>query len=611
MYTNEDKVNIASSIEQVMDLLMKMNSEYANLTSKVQSLENRLAAVSVLIDINEYMGNILGFSDIISYLKDVIAGVLGLDCKIYTPAEISRMELNAKYLVNSELYLPDVKEAGDELFGYNSGCLGILNLSKRGHIYGYLVIHHERPDMIDNDKKELLQLIKSQICIYFENADLFAKVRDSAERDGLTGLYNRLFLSQLLDDWKNKMSDINGAIILDIDNFKLINDRYGHLNGDKVINMLVKVIKNSIENLPIPAIRYGGEEFLLLTKNMENTDILNVAEKIRKGFNSLNFQESCLSVSVGVSILGQSCKVTDYVELIRTADSALYIAKKIGKNTVVMSDEDSQLFENVSFDITKYLSKYNRFNTVGGIYRINFSSTRLLSVEEYNKLRRCISSCFREYDNIYDSVSLAFVVLSDNEIPLELMREKVEKALAGAEFDFLSFDMFSHSDAYREIMLHSERVAAICTSLAEAYGLSEDECSKVKLAAANHDVGKLYIDPGILNKPGKLTPEEYKKVKMHAFYSYQYAQSRESLKEVADYILYHHEYVDGSGYFGKKDIPLYSQFIVIADIFDALTENRCYRKAFTRNEAIEIMEKEQHKFDKKLFDLLKQMHVYI
>ncbi len=611
MYTNEDKVNIGSSIEQIMDLLMKMNSEYANLTTKVQSLENRLAAVSVLIDINEYMGNILSFSDIISYLKDVIAGVLGLDCKIYTPAEISRMELDPKYLISSELYLPDVKEAGDELFGYSSGCLGILNLLKRGHIYGYLVIHHERPDMIDNDKKELLQLIKSQICIYFENADLFAKVRDSAERDGLTGLYNRLFLSQLLDDWKNKMSDINGAIILDIDNFKLINDRYGHLNGDNVINMLVKAIKDSIENLPVLAIRYGGEEFLLLTKNMENTDILNVAESIRKEFNSLNFQESSLSVSVGVSILGQSCRVTDHLELIRTADSALYIAKRIGKNTVVLSDEDSQLFENVSFDITKYLSKYNRFNTMGGIYRINFSSTRLLSAEEFNRLRRCIASCFREYDNIYDSVSLSFVVLSDNEIPLELMREKIEKALARAEFDFLTFDMFSHSDAYREIMLHSERVAAICTSLAEAYGLSEEECKKVKLAAANHDVGKLYIDPGILNKPGKLTPEEYKKVKMHAFYSYQYAKSRENLKEVADYILYHHEYMDGSGYFRKTDIPLCSQIIVVADIFDALTENRCYRKAFTRNEAIEIMEKEQHKFDKKLFELLKQMHVYI
>lgn len=611
MYTNDEKVNIGSSIEQIMDLLMKVNSEYANLTSKVQSLENRLAAVSVLIDINEYMGNILGFSDIISYLKDVIAGVLGLNCEIYTPPEMAQLELDPMYLINNELYLTDIKEAGEELFGHSSGCLGIINLSKRGHVYGYLVIHHEIPDMINDDKKELLRLIKSQICIYFENADLFAKVRDSAERDGLTGLYNRLFLSQLLDDWKNKMSDINAAVILDIDNFKAINDKYGHLNGDNVINMLVKVIKDTIANLPILAIRYGGEEFLLLAKGMESKDIMNVAEDIRRGFNSLKFQESSLSVSVGVSILQQSCKVTDYTELIHTADSALYTAKKIGKNTVILSDEDSQLFENVSFDITKYLSKYNRFSTVGGIYRINFNSTRLLSTDEYIRLKRCIASCFREYDNIYDSVSLAFVVLSDNEIPLNLMKVKISKALERADFDFLAFEMYSHSDAYREIMLHSERVAAICASLAEAYGLSQEECSKVKIAAANHDVGKLYIDPRILNKPGKLTPEEYKQVKMHAFYSYQYAQSRENLKEVADYILYHHEYIDGSGYFKKKEIPLFSQIIVVADIFDALTENRCYRKAFTRDEAIEIMEKEQHKFDKKLFELLKQMHVFI
>ncbi|OPX44946.1 cyclic di-GMP phosphodiesterase response regulator RpfG [Ruminiclostridium hungatei] len=611
MYTNEDKVNIGSSIEQIIELLMKMNSEYANLTSKVQSLENRLAAVSVLIDINEYMGNILSFSDIISYLKDVIAGVLGLDCKIYTPAEIAVLDLNPVYLTSSELYLPDITASSEKLFGYGSGCLGIINLSKRGHIYGYLVIHHKIPDMINEDKKALLQLIKSQICIYFENADLFSKVRDSAERDGLTGLYNRLFLSQLLDDWKNKMSDINGAIILDIDNFKAINDKYGHLNGDNVINMLVQVIRDATVNLPVLAIRYGGEEFLLLTRGMETGDMLSVAENIRSGFNSLKFQESGLSVSVGVSVLGQSCKVIDYMELIHTADSALYTAKKIGKNRVVLSEKDSQLFDNVSFDITKYLSKYNRFNTAGGIYRINFNSARLLSTDEYGRLKRCIASCFREYDNIYDSVSLAFVILSDNEIPLALMTDKIQKALMLAEFDFLSFDMFSHSDAYREIMLHSERVAAISTSLAEAYGLSEEECCRVRLAAANHDVGKLYIDPGILNKPGKLTQEEFGQVKMHAFYSYQYAQSRENLKEVADYILYHHECIDGSGYFGKKDIPVYSQIIMVADIFDALTENRCYRKAYTRNEAIEIMEKERYKFDKGIFDLLKQMHKYI
>ncbi len=610
MYEDNAKFNVASSIEQSIELLMKLNQEYANLTSKVKNLENRLAAVSVLIDINEYMGNILHFQDLVSYLKDVIAGVLGLDCKIYTPDDISKMDLDSSYLSSTDLYIQDLKAKDIELFGYSSGSLGVLSISKRD-LYGYLVIHHELADMIDEEKKVLLQLIKSQICIYFENAILFSKLRDSAEHDGLTGLYNRLYLSQLLDNWEDKMVDINGAIILDLDNFKNINDTYGHLAGDNVIRMLVGVIKNVIKNLPVYAIRYGGEEFLLLTRGIDSKDIVEAAETIRREFNGLKYEESSLSVSLGVSILGEACRVVDYMELIRSADDALYTAKRIGKNVVVTSDEDLQLFESVSFNIAKNLSRYNRFNVIGEIYRVSFKSPHLLSIDEYNKLKYCITSCFREYDGIYGSVSLSFVVLTDNQIPEELIVQKINDTLVSNGLDYISFEVYSNTDAYREVMLHSERVAAISIALAEAYGLPAEECEKVKLAAANHDIGKLYVNPKILNKPGKLTPEEYDKIKMHAFYSYQYAKSRENLKFVADYIFYHHEYVDGSGYFKKKDIPLHSQIIVLADIFDALNENRCYRAAFSRDEAIRIMESEKHKFNPELFELMKQIANYI
>ena len=407
------------------------------------------------------------------------------------------------------------------------------------------------------------------------------------------------------------MVDINGAIILDLDDFKNINDSYGHLAGDNVIKMLVGVIKNTIKNLPVYAIRYGGEEFLLLTRGIATGDIVEIAETIRKEFNGLKYEESSLSVSLGVSVLGESCKVVDYMELIRSADDALYTAKRIGKNVVVTSDEDLQLFESVSFNIAKNLSRYNRFNVIGEIYRVSFNAPHLLSVDEYNKLKYCITSCFREYDGIYGSVSLSFVILTDNQIQRELIEQKINTALTSNGLDYIDFEIHSNTDAYREVMLHSERVAAISTALAEAYGLPADECEKVRLAAANHDIGKLYVSPKILNKPGKLTPVEYEKIKMHAFYSFQYAKSRENLKFVADYILYHHEYVDGSGYFKKKDIPLHSQIIVLADIFDALSENRCYRAAFSRDEAIGIMENEKHKFNPELFELMKRIANYI
>lgn len=132
--------------------------------------------------------------------------------------------------------------------------------------------------------------------------------------------------------------------------------------------------------------------------------------------------------------------------------------------------------------------------------------------------------------------------------------------------------------------------------------------NNLNFAASFHDIGKIKIDESIVNKEGKLTKEEFEEIKKHPVYSYEIL--KEILgEEVALIARYHHEKLDGTGYpdgIKEDEIPFESKIISIADIFDALTTDRSYRKKYSFAEALEIMEKEvsDHKIDSKAFNAL-------
>jgi len=142
---------------------------------------------------------------------------------------------------------------------------------------------------------------------------------------------------------------------------------------------------------------------------------------------------------------------------------------------------------------------------------------------------------------------------------------------------------------------HSLRVAYYATMLGESLKLAEGDLRMLQWSALLHDVGKIGIRDSVLKKEGKLTDEEFAHIKEHPVRSYRVVQGIPQLAGALDGILYHHERCDGRGYpkgLSGESIPLQARIIQIADVFDALTSNRAYRRAYGPDAALDIMDKE-------------------
>jgi response regulator RpfG family c-di-GMP phosphodiesterase len=157
---------------------------------------------------------------------------------------------------------------------------------------------------------------------------------------------------------------------------------------------------------------------------------------------------------------------------------------------------------------------------------------------------------------------------------------------------------------------HVRRVAAISELLALAYGLSEEDVRVLKYASPLHDIGKIAIPDAILNKPGIHTPEENAVMRTHAEIGYHMlATSNRKVLQAGGIIAHeHHEHWNGKGYpQGKagKDIPINGRITAVADVFDALANDRCYKKAWSMERILEFFEQQRGKqFDPELVDLL-------
>lgn len=127
---------------------------------------------------------------------------------------------------------------------------------------------------------------------------------------------------------------------------------------------------------------------------------------------------------------------------------------------------------------------------------------------------------------------------------------------------------------------HSSRVAKIAHAIGSALELSECDMDALNKASELHDIGKIRVSLQVLNKPGKLTDEEFEEMKKHSAYGFAIVSPEDA--EIADIILSHHERYDGNGYpngLSGKDIPYLARIIAVADSIDAMSSDRCYRKA--------------------------------
>lgn len=158
---------------------------------------------------------------------------------------------------------------------------------------------------------------------------------------------------------------------------------------------------------------------------------------------------------------------------------------------------------------------------------------------------------------------------------------------------------------------HVKRVSEYTRVLCEALGMDDTDIWKVSNAAALHDVGKIMVPQEIINKPGRLTAEEFEIIKTHVNYGKKLLEKcpGELMQLSADIAFHHHERYDGTGYMGIKgeDINIYARCVSVADVFDALVSRRPYKEPWKPEDAkAEILSQRGRQFDPKIVDLFEK-----
>jgi diguanylate cyclase (GGDEF)-like protein len=213
-------------------------------------------------------------------------------------------------------------------------------LIAQGKILG--VLHVRGKDHLATPQKELVQAVGNALALAFANLNLSASLREQSIRDPLTDLFNRRYLEEALDRElaraKRNHQQV-GLIMLDIDNFKLFNDAFGHLAGDQFLRSLGNLLKRSIRGGDI-ACRYGGEEFILLLPEATSDGAQRRAEQLRQEVKKLPSPDPGISwesitLSLGVALFPEHGETSQ--QIMQVVDSALYQAKREGKDRVIFA----------------------------------------------------------------------------------------------------------------------------------------------------------------------------------------------------------------------------------------------------------------------------------
>jgi diguanylate cyclase (GGDEF)-like protein len=224
--------------------------------------------------------------------------------------------------------------------------VAITPLNRRGKYLGTLNLGSYQADRFaDTMVTDLIEHLVSIVSICLENNINFETIRRTSFIDGLTGVNNRRFFEQRIGeelDRCRRNSDPISCLFLDIDFFKVVNDKEGHQAGDKVLCAVAHAIKTQLRNNDILA-RYGGEEFVALLSNVNEIMALEIAERIRKSIQTLviKLDEGSISVTISIGsatylLESTSVHIDNDISsrLIKLADTALYKAKRNGRNRV-------------------------------------------------------------------------------------------------------------------------------------------------------------------------------------------------------------------------------------------------------------------------------------
>lgn len=507
---------------------------------------------------------------------------------------------------------------------------------------------------------ELLREFDAENVVDFTGeGKLLSHVNDYYEKtytDVLTGVYNRRFYEE-----KIKNSTLAaGVAMIDLDDFKVYNDVYGHIAGDSVLTTFAKELKKDIR-VSDKLIRYGGDEFLLIMPGVQSNGFDSLLQHILKRVSKIvlpGYAEINLTSSIGATVAADETVES----AVSRADRLLYRAK-LKKNTIVTDEtaesigeqnkinilvvDDSEINREIlssilsneynvieadggqacfdalekygtqislvlldimmpdvnGFDVLKYMTENHYIEDIPVITITGDESPQTIRHAYEMGVSDFISRPFDAkvvYRRVANTINLyekqrRLVSTVSSEI---LEKEKSSRILV----DILSQVTEFRSGMGREHITNINKITELLLvrlmEKTDKYHLTKDDVYLIATASALHDIGKVEIDSGILNKPGKLTPEEFEIVKKHTVLGAEIVMNiheyhNEPLVKYAYQIsLYHHEKYDGKGYpKGLKgdEIPIAAQVVSIADVYDALTAKRVYKDAYSADQAIEMI----------------------
>ena len=480
--------------------------------------------------------------------------------------------------------------------------------------------------------------------------------------DVLTGTYNRRYY----EDIASRIVGPAGIALIDVDDFKICNDTYGHYAGDMALETAANAIRSCIRESDL-LIRYGGDEFLLVLPGIPGDILQTKLEQIRMAAQMASvpgYSHFRLSLSIGGTIQA----ITDPMEnAVRRADRLMYQAK-CRKNAVTVEvpggslaapekllQEKSQILlvddskmnrmilaeilgdgyhileaENgqecleklraeagnialVLLDINMpVMGGFEVLKAMNANHTIEDIPVIMISSEDSDAaIRRSYELGASDYVNrpfdariVYRRVTNTIKLYAKQRRLVQMVsdqiraRENNTDTLVGVLSHIVEFRNGESGLHVRHIRMITELLLHRLLEISSRYSITAEQQDMIPLASALHDIGKIGIDEKILNKPGKLTPEEFEVIKTHSMLGAQILYDLDNFSEqpllqtAYEIARWHHERWDGRGYpDGLKgdEIPISAQLVSLADVYDALTSERCYKKAFSHEKAMQMI----------------------
>jgi len=266
----------------------------------------------------------------------------------------------------------------------------------------------------------------------------------------------------------------------------------------------------------------------------------------------------------------------------------------------------------LSKEIQIVIDAYNDFRFSPDIDKITGYITKtILAVPllDHNNCTIGVFQALNKHNGIFTYEDAEFLLFISNYTSAAIENALLSERLKQNHFKIINKLSTAAEFKDEETSNHTKRVGEYAACIAKEIGLDPEKVEMIRYTAPMHDVGKIGISDDILLKPGKLSPEEFKTMQTHTMIGYNILHDEESifLEEAAQIALEHHEKFDGSGYpYGKsgEEISLSGRIVAVADVFDALTSTRPYKKAWSIENALELLKEERGKhFDPEIIDI--------